>query len=188
MGEAIAKVGYLGGLCGHDGTGWLKVKTDANGYLYVVGTGTTGAMEVTQDTPAELLTGIHGYIDAAWKKQGLIFAYYDRYYDIKLESSGVGDNNVNVAKVLDGYMYYVQYVEYYHEEGSPIVIDIMAITDTAATMNIYHDASAATSTRLSQPVGVCLKKDDYIRGVFRGMTSGHTIYVVLWGYKMKLGM
>ena len=35
MGEAIAEVGYLAGICAHDGTDWQKLKIDAEGRLEV---------------------------------------------------------------------------------------------------------------------------------------------------------
>ena len=35
MGEPIAEVGYLAGICAHDGTGWQKLKIDADGRLEV---------------------------------------------------------------------------------------------------------------------------------------------------------
>ena len=35
MGEAIAEVGYLSGICAHDGTDWQKLKVDAEGRLEV---------------------------------------------------------------------------------------------------------------------------------------------------------
>ena len=35
MGEPIAEVGYLAGICAHDGADWQKLKVDANGRLEV---------------------------------------------------------------------------------------------------------------------------------------------------------
>ena len=35
MGEPIAEVGYLAGICGHDGADWQKLKVDADGRLEV---------------------------------------------------------------------------------------------------------------------------------------------------------
>lgn len=55
MGEPVAEVGYLAGLCGHDGTVWIKALIDADGHLQVdaVSSGLpTGA--ATEATLAEL--------------------------------------------------------------------------------------------------------------------------------------
>jgi len=55
MGEPIAGVGYLGGICGTDGTDWIQILVDENGKLrIVVDTNALPEGAATEETLAEL--------------------------------------------------------------------------------------------------------------------------------------
>ena len=66
MSEPIAGVGYLAGICAHDGTGWQKLKIDAEGRLEVVVT--AGHEYVDRGDPAAVdFTKANLTLDATWR-------------------------------------------------------------------------------------------------------------------------
>lgn len=77
MGEVITSQGQLAGICGHDGSDWEKVLIDASKRLVVAVAALSGNVEVIQDTPGDLLTGVHHYDGSAWRKSNLLWGYHD---------------------------------------------------------------------------------------------------------------
>ena len=66
MGEPIAEVGYLAGICAHDGTDWQKLKIDSEGRLEVVVT--AGHEYVDRGDPSGYDFDIGDLIcDGAWR-------------------------------------------------------------------------------------------------------------------------
>lgn len=188
MGEPIAEVGYLAGLCGHDGTGWLKVKTDANGYLYVVGTGTAGAIEVTQDTPGDLLVGQHQYDGSAWRKSNLIFGYNDRILEVAEDTDvGAGTQTLEIAVDTSGYVWVITAVCFFWQ-GTSCSFLTAQITDGTNVVDLESDGSPTSGLRLFVRGEFVLKAGDKIQVKAFGLTAGDDLYLRVNGYKMKIDM
>ena len=188
MSEPIAGVGYLAGLCGHNGTDWLKVKTDANGYLYVVGTGTTGAMEVTQDTPGDLLVGQHQYDGSAWRKSNLLLGYNDRWVErISDLNASAGDNTLYGVAVPSGYVYVLQAINGQNNVTDPSSIH-MKVVGGAISITLAYKATPGIAVPATWSGELILKEGDKAGALLRGCAAGDDLYVTLWGYKMKLDM
>lgn len=71
MGEPISTVGDLAGICGHDGTDWIKVKTDSDGKLQIeVDTSVlpsgaaTAANQITMITALQLIDDLRNALDS----------------------------------------------------------------------------------------------------------------------------
>lgn len=188
MAEGIATVGDLAGICGHDGTDWLKVKTDANGYLYVVGTGTAGAIEVTQDTPGDLLVGQHQYDGTNWRKSNLLWGYNDRWAERATNlNATVGTNNLSTTAVPAGYVYWVAAARMLNNTSAITSYRLELLGDGVA-VPIELLASPAAAESLLWSGGLPLKEDDVVRAIFYGCVAGDDLYLDVWGYMMKIDM
>jgi hypothetical protein len=71
MGEPIAEVGSLAGLCGHDGTDWIKVLVDSDGKLQIevdtsaLPTGAaTAENQITMITALQLIDDLRNALDS----------------------------------------------------------------------------------------------------------------------------
>lgn len=188
MSEVITGYGELSGICGHDGNDWEKVLIDAAKRLVVAVAAVTGEVEVIQDTPGDLNVSLHGYDGAAWRKSNLLWGYNDRYYDRVVFTSAGGTEADSLDPVPAGYVYFVEYLEYYQGDSVARVVDVLAVPEAGASMCIKHDGAAAGSTRYGIPVGITMKEGDYLTGTFRSMNSGKTCYLEAWGYIMKVDM
>jgi len=188
MAEPIATVGYLAGLCGHDGTNWLKVKTDANGYLYVVGTGTTGAMEVTQDTPGDLLVGSHQYDGSAWRKSNLLWGYNDTIGQALSNTNlSVGTNLLDSTAVPEGEVWVVNLVAIMYVGTSPTNIQVAVDTYGVGIACLFQ--LLPTSARWYMISGnFVIDEGQKITGRVDGATAGDDLYFRYIGYKMKIDM
>ena len=188
MGEPIAEVGYLAGLCVPDGDDWVKIKVDANGYLYVVGTGTTGAMEVTQDTPGDLLIGQHQYTGSAWVKSNLLWGYNDRWLQRKIDTIGAGGTvTITFDAVSEGYVYVLHCFQVVNNGGASARNEFYLRDSEGIGPTLLFDTGTAQYVPAILLGEWVLKKDDYPQMLIYG-TSGHQVVAHVWGYKMKINM
>lgn len=188
MSEPVAEVGYLAGLCGHDGTEWLKVKVDSNGYLRVIGAGVAGAIEVTQDTPADLLTGIHGYTGTAWQKQHLLWGYYDTVSEAVVDLNLVaGTNLLYGTAVPAGEIWIVTTVVGRYDGAVATVLYAGCTVDGVAVSAV--SAVPPTSEVWYPGVGqFILREGDKVYCFIYDAAAGDDGFLRYSGYKMKLDM
>jgi hypothetical protein len=188
MAEPIAPVGDLAGICGHDGTDWLKVAVDANGYLKVVGGGVAGAIEVTQDTPGDLLVGSHQYDGSNWRKSNLLWGYHEVLLEQVLDTNAdAGLNTLDATAVPSGEVHYVTSVYAANNTTNPSVI-AMGITRGATTYSFKRVTLPGAGTSVESTNPVVLKQGDKIRVSISGCVAGDTIIMNIFGYIMDIDM
>lgn len=188
MAEAIATVGDLAGICGHDGTNWLKVAVDANGYLKVIGGGVAGAIEVTQDTPGDLLTGIHGHVGGAWQKQPLQFGYSGAVGERVTDSSAdAGDNTLQTTAVPAGEVHIVTTIHTVNVDTDVAYILISRVGNST-TYNMKRQASPGIGISVDMLGTIVLAPGDYIKASFGSCTAGDTIRLMTTGYKFDIDL
>jgi len=186
--ESIAEVGYLAGLCGRSGTDWLKVQVDSNGYLKVIGAGVAGAIEVTQDTPGDLLVGQHQYDGTNWRKSNLLWGYNDRYAE-KMSNldAVVGIDYLTSTPVPSGYVYVVSMATAWNDITDCSLVWIQA-TDGTIYATCRQESSPGIGVAVVWNGEIVLKQGDYMRAGFYGTVAGDDIFLCVWGYKMKVNM
>lgn len=177
MGEPIATVGDLAGICGHDGTNWEKILIDASKRLVVA-----VASAIAQDAQ------MHGHISGAWQKQPLIFGYSG------VIAERVIDDNVSAG---------TDFVETTAVPGGEIHVITHAIALVAsATCNllaayINHDGATQELFGQSNPVSSqvydrqgfwVLDAGDTFKAYGFNLTAGDDLVVAVAGYKMDLDL
>jgi len=188
MAEPIAPVGDLAGICGHDGTDWLKVAVDANGYLKVVGGGVAGAIEVTQDTPGDLLVGSHQYDGSSWRKSNLLWGYNKTcQYTGSTTSDGSSPTSVQSGAVPANEVWVVTSCMTYQNEANAR-LTLIHLVRSAADYTIAINNALATREMLGPQGYLVLKEGDYLRARCYSLASASVLALVFAGYVLDINM
>jgi len=188
MGEAIAEVGYLAGLCGRSGTDWLKVQVDSNGYLKVIGAGVAGAIEVTQDTPDDLLVGQHQYDGSAWHKSNMLWGY-NAWWAESLGGVATGANySANSDTVPEGEVWVCQAISIRNSSRAAANVAFSVYLNGGTRIFINFTAASAQYIPVVLTGTFTLAEDGYINVAVGGCQVGDVLDGGLIGYKMKLNM
>jgi len=188
MGEIIQTVGPLAGVCGHDGTNWEKILIDASKRLVVAIDAFSATLEVTQDTPADLLVGTHHYDGTTWRKASLGWGYYD------IVSEAVSDTNLPAGAsalsgpaVPAGEVWVISCVGAYVNSATITSILLQTIVDSVGVPLLYQTAPVSFQWYV-QTGQFILKEGDTVRVYISGATLGDDAYLRYGGYKMKVNL
>lgn len=210
MGETIATVGDLAGLCGHDGTDWIKALIDAAGHLQIDVVDSGGAdlkdildkladiltelnakletADLDLDASGRLSSNAHHYDGSAWRKANLLWGYHDRYTEkiIDQNLSG-GTNTIYGAEVPSGEIWRVTFISGYTVSASITWLFLGANDGTYNHWGVAQASPASYQWYLSQ-VDIPMKEGDSIAAQVLAATAGDDLAMQAWGYKMDIGM
>lgn len=167
---------------------WEKVHVLSDGSLRVFIGGAADDTEVIQNNPSDLRVGEHGYTGSAWKKQGMVWSYNDRYMEgLYNNNCAVGINDLIGSTVPSGEIWRVTGVSLLSSSGSC----------AEARVNAYMPPQSIPVSNVFPPVSlqvyawvtdVVLKEGDNMQTRFYTMTLNDSIYTWYYGYKMKIDM
>lgn len=163
MGEAVVEVGRLAGICGHDGSVWVKLRVDASGYLRMVVE--SGSMTVLPGT-GEKLIGLSGIVE-------------ELLSDTSLDA---GANNLDGTAVPSGEMHVIThaYIQYVGTVPDRVQIQAVGLADT---MIFFNQEDPVSLMPYPVQLGVVLQGGDKMRGTVEGATAGNNLYFRYCGYK-----
>lgn len=188
MGEPISTVGELAGICGHDGDNWEKILIDASKRLVVAIAAFTATLEVTQDTPGDLLTGIHGYISGAWQKQPLQLGYSD-VLDVDLGGTATGTSwSANTGAVPAGEIWIVQFLSARNTTRNPSLIQFYPSRPSGSAFLIGYVASPGVNVPLTVNCNMVFAEGDVIHLYIGGTQAGDNVDAGIVGYKMDIDL
>lgn len=134
------------------------------------------------------LAGACGHTGDGWQKLGMVWGYYDRWYEDLSFTVTAEITSKNSTPVPDGYVYVAQ------------VVQIRNTTRAATTHQITLLTAAADEAIIAFVTGVDrwfptvwngaapLKKDDYINVGMGEGEVGDSVQAAIWGYKMRLDL
>lgn len=188
MGEPIAEVGYLAGLCGHNATSWEKVLIDASKRLVVAIAAFTAAVEVTQDTPGDLLIGSHGHIGGAWQKQPLIWGISDSVAEVITdENLGAGSQSKATTAIVAGEVHVVSTIAYRIDSGTCTRSDLNLVVDGTIIL-VQQKLPPVSGTWYLHTGEFVLAKDDYVYVSMVDLTAGDNLYLRYAAYRMDIDL
>ena len=188
MGEPIAEVGYLAGICGHDGTDWEKVLIDASKRLVVAVAALSGEVEVVQSDPADLLVGQHQFDGSAWRKSNLLFGYNDKWAE-NMGGDATGTEWVkNSAVVPAGEIWVLQALSIRNETRAPGITYLFAYPIAGLPVCLNYASSLALHEPLLIGGTFAIHAGGYVRVWMGGCQALDVIEGGTIGYKMKLDM
>lgn len=188
MGESMAEVGYLAGLCGWVSGAWEKLTADASHRLEVAVAAFTASVEVTQDTPGDLLVGSHHFDGTEWCKSNLLWGFNGRFAEAASDLNPAGGIAVlNFTAVPEGYVYVLQGVAAKNETRAATYLRI-AVTGGGDTITVNDAPQTVAGHYDFVSTEITMVKDDLVSISFFGTTAGDDLYAQVWGYKMKIDM
>lgn len=188
MGEPISTVGQLAGICGHDGDNWEKVLIDASKRLVVAIAAFTAAVEVTQDTPGDLLMGQHQYDGSTWQKSNLLYGYNEQWIEqVEVDGTATLWDIAISDPVPEGYIYVPQVVTAYHDDPAAKTVSTIYRASMIACYTNYETNVGSYQMVVSPYMGTLVEGDDIAAG-FYPLALEKKGYLRILGYKMKLAM
>lgn len=177
MGEPIATVGELAGVCGHDGTSWEKILIDSSKRLVV-------AIASIVATDAQM----HGHIGGAWQKQPLVWGYSDAVAERVVNTNAdAGINTLDTTAVPSGEVHYITSV-FATDATSAITVTLLSLRRSSVNYNFRRVASPGAGDSVENANPVILKEGDVIRATFQGCTAGDSISLMVSGYRMDIDL
>jgi len=177
MGEPIAEVGYLAGICGHDGTVWVKLVTDGNGYL-----------KVTLPYEEALGARVYNFDGASWRKSNLLWGY-NALLDVNLGGTATGTSySKSTSAIPSGEIWIVQGASLRNQTRNVTAATIYAYRASGAYL-VLADKRPLTQCDAAYFVGATpFMTGDVIYVAMAGTVSGDEIWANVAGYKMKVNM
>jgi hypothetical protein len=188
MGEAIKSVGALAGLCGHDSSNWEKVLIDASKRLVVAIDAFSAALEVTQDTPGDLLTGVHTYDGSQWRKQPPVWGFSGAVLDVDSLNPGVGGTYSLASTTVPTGEVHLYYAVAMVNVNNPITTAQWKIMSGASEYFFYQYLNIPAGYAFVAPNPTVVEAGDYIQCSFYGVQAGDLIIAYFTGFKMDLDL
>lgn len=166
MGEAIKTVGELAGICGHDGTDWLKALIDAAGHLQV---DLVDSPTITVIPGASnVIRGFEGIAEEALSETNL----------------PAGSSVLTGTTVPTGEIHVITQMMLLYVGAAPtrMYTDSPGLAGTIVTWNIE---SPTPSRSYTQSVNIYLQAGDAMRAYIVGATAGDAFYFRYAGYKFS---
>lgn len=177
MGEPIATVGKLAGVCGHDGDDWEKILIDASKRLVVA-----IASIVAADAQ------MHGHVGGAWQKQPLIWGYSDVVEERVLDANcSAGTDSVQTTVVPAGEVHVITSLAMYVASGT--CGNLVAYkNDGVASYELVGQTSPTSSQIYDRQGFYVLGPSDSIVVYGFNLTAGDDLCVIVTGYKMDIDL
>jgi hypothetical protein len=177
MGEPIATVGDLAGICGHDGTNWEKILIDASKRLVVA-----VASAVANDAQ------LHGYYDEAWQKAPIPWGFSDVIGSAAYEGdAAAGFNLLTSSTVPAGEVWWCMQAAMV-DVTSAVTSMVWKLHRGGTDYQIKRYGNVAAGYTLSPETPVILGPGDYMKYEFRGCTAHDVLFATIAGFKMDLDL
>jgi len=178
---------FKDGLWAWVSTAWKKLVADASSFLQINIAAQDIDVEVKQQTAADLTPGIMGWDGSAWRKLPMLWGYSDRWVESKSGSaSGGGDATATATGVVAGYVYVLQALHVTHNAGVNKLLRAW-VTDGASTVSLVDEPTATSGGRYTWAGELVLKEDDTVVGTASAPGDTKSVFLRVWGYKMKVG-
>lgn len=130
----------------------------------------------------------HGYDGTLWRKQMLVWSYYDRLAEFtQYVKVGAGDTLRTLFTVPDGYVYVVNATMSINHDK--ITVQNHLLYDGTDYYSIFQSTPTAIAQwQNNANVFYALKKDDKLAFQFIGCDGDDVLEFAAWGYKMKIDM
>lgn len=163
---------------------WLKLIIDPLTNRLVIDH--PGDLEVVQPVPNDLRVGNYGWDGSAWHKLPMVWGYSGRWVDYEHASAeGAGDAVADCTPVAAGEVWVLQAVAYSHNAAAAKDLGIDLIT-TGHDMLLVRDYDVAPNVWQRWSGECVLAYQDFVRASAYAPGAGKSIYVRVWGYKMKV--
>lgn len=160
----------------------LRVTPDTN----ILDVNVASEVEVTQLTSGELLTGIHGWDGANWRKLPLVWGFSSQYREAVDKTDASADSDgLTTTPVAAGEVWVITNIACYdlNTALTKIEVDIYdGVTRTRLGSKVTVPASEVYAISGLYP----LIQDDYVQVTFTGTVLNDDISVHIVGYKMKI--
>lgn len=210
MGEPIATVGDLAGICGHDGTDWIKALIDAAGHLQIDVVDSGGAdLKDVLDKLTEILTELnskletadldldasgrlsanaHQYDGSAWRKSNLLFGY-NAIWDEDLGGTATGASYYDTTSTIpSGEVWVLQAISARNTTRNPTWVFTYVVRASGADVYLSADATPGTNIPGLAVGNWVLGPGDVAYIYLTGCQADDVIQAGVIGYKMKLNM
>jgi len=177
MGEPIATVGDLAGICGHDGTNWEKILIDASKRLVVA-----VASAIASDVQ------LHGYYDGSWQKNPLVWGFSGTVGEFVQDTNlDAGTNSIYGTEVPGGEAWVVSVT--LGRMVSTTISDLFLGAEIAGADVWVRALYAPTSTYWYIGADILyLGPGDRMEARVHDATGGDVLQLRYGGYKMKLDL
>lgn len=188
MAEAIKTVGDLAGICGHDGTSWEKILIDSTKRLVVAIAAFSASLEVTQDTPGDLLAGIHGYVGGAWQKLPMLWGYSDTISELlEDDNATAGLNTLDTTAVPSGEIHVIHTLYGVNTNNNPTFI-LMSLVRGGETYFLKRVAGPGAGTSVELAGTIVMEGGDLLRCSIQGCVLNDNIRFAITGYKVDIDL
>lgn len=159
-----------------DNSDRLKVLVDA----------ITGDVSVTQTNPANLQSGINGWINAAWQKQPLIFGYSGDILRLASNTNlAAGTNQVNDSAVPAGEIWVVTSLSMAYVGTVPTSIRLSIVAATVAYRLFQQNAPVSDMAYDRQGYWI-MQEGDNLRCTVLGATAGDDLFFWVNGFRLDI--
>lgn len=153
--------------------------------LDVILAGQAADIEVKQQTAADLTPGINGWDGSAWRKLSLLWGFSETWIDSASQAaSGGGDATATITPLAADYVYVLQVIGVRHDSSSSKAIEIYLRTSSSYTW-IAQITAMAAGVRTITHTEIALNAGDGIYAKVTAPGDGKSVFVEVWGYKMK---
>jgi len=210
VGEPIRTAGDLAGICGHDGTDWIKALIDSGGRLQVDIVDSGGAdLKDVLDKLADILTELnakletadldldgsgrlsanaHGYIAGAWQKQPLAWGISDSVSEAVSDTNlGADTQTLSTTPILAGEVHVASAINF-RVDSATCTRGQLQIVVGGVSLVILTQASPVAYTWYLKTGEFVLAEGDYIALSMTGLTAGDDAYLRYAGYRMDVDL
>lgn len=199
-------------LHGADSTGKaIPLLVDASGRAIVIGSGTGGAIEVVQDTPADLAPGIYGWdgsvwqklsVDASgrplvlshghdgtvWRPNPMLIGYQSLYRDFKVDLAiTAGAYQLNGTVVPTGYLVIVTGAAFNYT-GTPPTSGVLRILSGGLGYPILTQLAPTSGVFFSVSGQWLMGAGENMQVSIVGATLNDDVYLRVHGYQMRVDL
>jgi len=181
--------GHVAILAYDDGNNrWQVLECTEDGYLQVRLQEVNGTVLIQQVMPSLLQPGINTHDGATWRKQPLIWGYTDRWAGTDSIADAVaGANTITLPAVPAGSVYVLQALTGLNVNSICSMRFRVKSVAVACTLTTFANQPAAT-VAAKDYTGLPLKEGDQAQIIFEGCTVNDDLYMVAWGYKMRVNL
>lgn len=169
-------------------TGTILTVTPNAGAEWTVTPKAGATFTPVQTTPGSLTVGDHGYDGTAWRKQGLMWAYKDRYFQIVADADAdAGNNNLVGSTVPAGEVWVIENFHTINTSHGCGIIWFFANLG-GSDLLVWQVASLAVWVYGIWNGHITLKAGDHVHCYLQGITLHDSINFAVGGYKMGVAM
>lgn len=167
---------------------WYAVLGNEDGHVQIEVVTMPTDVEIKQTAPADLCIAQHQYDGSAWKKSNLLWGYNERWAEKVVDTNAdAGDDTLTTTAVPPGYVYVLTNLSVQNNNTSNTSIEVYC-SDGSVNARIVVPLSTTATIADAWSGMIPLAEGDVVNALFHGCTAGDDIFIMVWGYKMKIDM